>query len=41
MISQSDKEQFRRYAENCADVSGDKANPYERDPDEILRLLNL
>ena len=38
MISQSDKEQFRRYAESCADVSGDKANPYERDPDEILRF---
>ena len=38
MISQSDKEQFRKYAESCADVSGDKANPYERDPDEILRF---
>lgn len=38
MISQAEKEQFRRHAQNLADVEGCRCNPMEKDPDEILRF---
>lgn len=38
VISQADKEQFRLHAKNCCDLSEIRTNPYEADPDVILRF---